>query len=133
MRKEKISDHTSVNFLHTYFETSKPPPSMMPPDLDSILTNMNKSRPQSKRPLIKMNKVEGALIYPEFNLLVQPDATNNHWSCDHLALVGPTTDSTPAISHAVINSVNARHIVEFMDANSMITRRFNKRSECIIL
>jgi len=25
-------------------------------------------------------------MYPEFNLLLQPDATNIHWSCDHLAL-----------------------------------------------
>ena len=80
-----------------------------------------------------MNKVEGALIYPDFNLLVQPNATNNHWSCDHLALAESTTDSTPAINHAVIYSVNARHTVEFMDANSMIARCFNKRSEHIVL
>ena len=78
MRKGKISVHASVNFLHTYFETSKPPHLTMPPDLDSILTNMNKSQHRSKRPLLMMNKVEGLLIYPEFNLLGQPDATNNH-------------------------------------------------------
>ena len=133
MRRGHIKDHTGVNFLKKYFETPQPPRSMRPPNLNSILHNMNKSRSRSKRSLLKLNQVQGALIYPEFNLLLQPDATNIHWSCDHLALAESQVDFTPAIIHAVINSVNATAIDDYMDVQSCTPRRLNNKPERIVL
>ena len=106
---------------------------MTPPNIHAILQSMNKSRRRSKKSLLKLNQVQGALIYPEFNLLLQSDATNVHWSCDHLALAESQVDSTPAIIHAVINSVNATDIEDYMEVHSCTTRRFNKKSERIVL
>jgi hypothetical protein len=73
------------------------------------------------------------LIYPEFNLLLQSDATNIHWSCDHLALAESQVDSTPAIIHAVINSVNAIDIEDYMKEQSCTPTRLNNKSERIVL
>ncbi len=42
-------------------------------------------------------------------------------------------DSTPAIIHAVINSVNATDIDDYMDVQSCTTRRLNNKSERIVL
>ena len=42
-------------------------------------------------------------------------------------------DSTPAIIHAVINSVNAAGIDDYMDVQSCTTRRLNNKSERIVL
>ena len=133
MRREHIEDYASVNFLNKYFETLHPPPSMTPPNIHAILQSMNKSRRRSKKSLLKLNQVQGALIYPEFNLLLQSDATNIHWSCDHLAVAESQVDSTPAIIHTVINSVNATDIEDYMEVHSCATRRFNKKSERIVL
>jgi hypothetical protein len=133
MRREHIEDHTSVNFLNKYFVTLHPPPSMTPPNIHAILQSMNKSRLWSKKSLLKLNQVQGALIYPEFNLLLQSNATNIHWSCDHLALAESQVDSTPAIIHAVINSVNATDIDDYMEVHSLTTRRLSKKSEHIPL
>jgi hypothetical protein len=72
MRKEHIKDHTSVNFLNEYFDILKPPPSMTPPNINAILQNTNRSRRHLESFLLKLNQVQGALIYPEFNLLVNP-------------------------------------------------------------
>ena len=41
--------------------------------------------------------------------------------------------STPAIIHAVINSVNATDIDDYMDVQSCATRHLNNKSECILL
>ena len=133
MRREHIEDKTSVNFLKKYFATLHPPPSMKPPNICGILYNMNKSRFRSKKPLLQLNQVQGALIYPEFNLLLQSDATNIHWSCDHLALAESQVDSTPAIIHAVINSVNAIDIEDYMKEQSCTPTRLNNKSERIVL
>lgn len=107
LRKQKTSRAENVNFLLQYFQDSKPPASMTPPQVHQIVKAMNKSRRRSKRTLLKMNQLQGALLYPEFNLLVQSDASNVHLSCDHLALADCPCDGTPAVMHAVITAANA--------------------------
>ena len=115
---------------------------MKPQNICGILYNMNKSRYRSKKPLQQLNKVQwaltypefqGALIYPEFNLLLQSDATNIHWSCDHLALAESQVDSTPAIIHTVINSVNVIDIEDYTKEQSCTPTCLNNKSECIVL
>ena len=133
MRREHIEDHASVNFLKNYFTTLHPPPSMKPPNIHGILYDMNKSRFRSKKKLQQLNQVQGALIYPEVNLLLPSDATNIHWSCDHLALAESQVDSTPAIIHAVISSVNATDIEDYMKEQSVTTTRLNTKSDRIVL
>ena len=70
-----------------------------------------------------MNQVQGALIYPDFNILVQPDGTNIHRSCNHLALAESTRDSTRAIFYAVISAVGAMDVEKFFDVNAVSIRR----------
>jgi hypothetical protein len=77
--------------------------------------------------------VQGALIYPEFNLLIKPDATNIHWSCDHLALAESTQDSTPAILHTIICAVNGMDIEKFFDVNAVSIPHLKERAEWIVL
>jgi hypothetical protein len=131
--KKHIDHPDNVNFLHKYFESTQPPSSMSPPNVEELIKIMNKSRYRSKRSLLKLNQVQGALIYPEFNLLIQPDATNIHWSCDHLALAESTRDSTPAILHAVISAVNAMDVEKFFDVNAVSITRLKERAERIVL
>jgi hypothetical protein len=115
LKKKKIDHPNNVNFLHKYFESTQPSSSMSPPNVEELLKNTNKSRYRSKRSLFKLNQVQGALMYPEFNLLIQLDATNFYWSCDHLALAESTQDRTPAILHAVIRAVNAMDVGKSFD------------------
>jgi hypothetical protein len=84
-----------------------------------ILKAMNNSCLQSNRSSLKTNKIQGALIYPEFNLLVQYGAANVHLSCDHLAIADSPCSGTPAIRHVVINAVNAKSGELYYESNGI--------------
>jgi hypothetical protein len=122
LRKHSTFRPENVNFLLRYFQDSKPPTSMAPPQVHQILKAMNISCLHSKRSLLKTNKIQGALIYPEFNLLVQYGAANVHFICDHLAFDDSPCNRTPAIRDVVINAVNAKSGELYFESNGIFTQ-----------
>jgi len=98
-----------------------------------ILKAMNNSCLQSNRSLLKTNKIQGALIYPEFNLLLQYGAANVHLSCDHLAIVDSPCSGTPAIRDVVINAVNAKSGELYFESNGIFIQWIEWTPELILL
>jgi hypothetical protein len=136
---EKISNEFesgshSANFLNEYFDDKNAPPDrMVPPDIEQILSQINKSRQRSKRDTYQHSLIQGSLICPEFGLLVQSDATNSHLYCDHLELLAHSSvdaTPTPATMHAVITAMNAFDTEEYIDRNGVIIARLGGNKEC---
>ncbi len=96
---------------------------MAPPWVHQILKAMNISCLHSKRSLLKTNKIQGALIYSEFDLLVQSGAVYVHLSCDRLALADSPCNETPAISHVVISAVNAKSGELYFESNGIFSQQ----------
>ena len=85
LRKQNTFEAENVNFLLKYFQDTKPPTSRAPPQVREILKDINRWHFHYKRSLLRMNQLQGALMNPECNLLMQSDAANIHFSFDHLA------------------------------------------------
>ena len=133
LRKQNTFQQENVNFLLKFFVDTNPSTSMAPPQVHEILKDINRRHVCSKQSPLKMNQVQGALIYPEFNLLVQSDATNNHFTCDCLALAESPCDDTPAVMHAVISAVNAEACKKYFESKGISTQRIGKQAERILL
>lgn len=133
LKRTPVVQAENVNFLRQYFSGCSPPITMKPADISSILEKMKRSRIKSRRPPYSVNRLQGALIYPEFNLLVQSDATNWHLSCDHLALADSPVDSTKAVMHAVLSASNAIEVEGFMRDHGKTIKRIGRKWERIVL
>jgi hypothetical protein len=133
LNNHKDNDPSTVNFLSAYFQDDAPPASMKPAKTSEIFGLLNKSRKKSRRPKYTMNNFQGALVFPPFGLLVKGDATNHHFSCDHMALAESSVDSTEAIMHGVISDTNAKTIQDYVDVKKKLLRLFTSDKERIVL
>ena len=122
LKNHKDNDPATVNFLLAYFQDDIPPASMNPANTSHIVGLLNKSRKKSRRPKYTMNHFQGALIFPPFGLLVKADATNHHFSCDHMALAESSEDRTKAVIHGVISDKNSKIVQEYVDAHKKVIK-----------
>lgn len=133
LNRTPVTQAENVEFLRQYFSGTTPPITMKPADIPSVLRKMNKSRRKSGRPRYSVSELQGAFIYPEFNLLVQADATNWHLNCDHLALADSPVDSTKAVMHAVLTATNAVEVEEFIRKKGKTIARIGGKRERVVL
>jgi hypothetical protein len=54
------------------------------------------------------NPFSGAMILPAFGLIIQAEATNTHWYCDHHSLARSSVDRIPDVIHCVLDDPNAK-------------------------
>jgi hypothetical protein len=56
------------------------------------------------------NPFSGALVFPTFGLLIEGEATNSHWYCDHHALARSMVDNTLGVPHCVLSNDYAAYL-----------------------
>ena len=130
-RSSMIIPSTS-NFLEDYFNnTSDLLKQTTPADISSILKKINKSRKPTKK--YKQNITQGALIFPEYELVIQADATNYHLNCDHMALAESPLDNTKAVIHGVISSKNSKQVIQLLEDSPRTVDRISGSKERIVM
>ena len=78
-----------------------------------------------------MNHFKGALIFPPFGLLVKADATNHHFSCDHMALTESSEDRTKVVIHGVILDKNSKIVQEYVDAHKKVIKQMTSEKKSL--
>lgn len=69
-----VIDHKYVNYLLGYFNSSSPPSYMTPGKMACIVNKIKRIGHKSKWPKLSHNQLQGALILPEFDWLIQVHA-----------------------------------------------------------
>ena len=133
LNNNKNNDRKATNFLAAYFQDKTTPASMKRANTSTILGHLYKSRRKSRRPTYIRNNFQGALVFPPFGLLVEADATNNHLSCNYMALAESAVDSTKAVVHGKISDTNAKMVVNYLKAQKKSISHSNAVRERIVL
>lgn len=86
-------------------------PKRAPQHLHSILSKKKRRRDiSSSPPTPTYNPFTGALVFPTFGLLIEGEATNYHWFCDHHALARSMVDDTLGVPHCVLSNECATYL-----------------------
>jgi hypothetical protein len=131
IKRCKALHASSVNFLSDYFDDPSVLESLVPPDIHATMHSLNMSRKKSRKPRFERNIIQGSLVFPEFDLVIQADATNNHLNCDHMALAESPIDNTKAVMHGVVNTENAEQIKHYIKEHSLTVKRISGKKERI--
>ena len=129
----KVKD-SSLEFLHAYHEvpnvTTQPRSVILPPH--KILHKINQARKSNrkakKQKKLRLNPFEGGLILPMYELDIEANASENHWTIDHMSLA-ESEDGTPAVIHGVPSTRCSGCAFDFIIKNNITPIRVNGHTE----
>ena len=123
---------STATFLLQYFDSNTTHCNLTkPPCLTTLMKKINKSRKPSKK--YKPNVMQGALVFPEYNLAIQADATNYRLYCDHMALAESREDNTNGVMHGVPSAANCNEALEMVEKNELTLQHLQPSKERIEL
>jgi len=129
----KVKD-SSLEFLHAYHEvpkaTTQPRSIILPPHkmLHKINQARKSNRKAKKQKKLRLNPFEGGLILPMYELNIEANASENHWTIDHMSLA-ESEDGTPAVIHGVPSTRCSGCAFDFIIKNNITPVRVNGHTE----
>ena len=141
VKRAKV-EHSQLEDLHQYHNghSQSPRLSLSVCHSKDILKEINRKRKSNRkrkagaqRKIYRHNIFEGALNFPMFDLAIESDASENHLTCDHMALAESVGDGSPAVMHGVYSLLSSQLAFDHMNKLSLSPLRIQGNRQTIVL